>query len=86
MTNVLIIPLVFGVIDSAGPWLQEHAGFGWPSALGGAEYSIAFVFMCLGLGVGVYGSWVVDVVVSICDYLDIWCLTIKHPKGEKKTQ
>ncbi len=32
----------------------------------------------------------VDVIVTICDYLDIWCLTIKHPwTGEeeaKKTQ
>jgi len=27
----------------------------------------------------VYGSFVVDVIVTICDYLDIWCLTIKHP-------
>jgi ethanolaminephosphotransferase len=26
----------------------------------------------------------VDVIVSICDYLDIWCLTIKHPYNEKE--
>jgi hypothetical protein len=28
------------------------------------------------------------VIVSICDYLDIWCLTIKYRKeeGGKKTQ
>lgn len=37
------------------------------------------MFTCLGLAVGVYGSFVVDVIVTICDYLDIWCLTIKHP-------
>jgi ethanolaminephosphotransferase len=24
----------------------------------------------------------VDVIVTICDYLDIWCLTIKHPWNE----
>lgn len=24
----------------------------------------------------------VDVIVTICDYLDIWCLTIKHPYNE----
>lgn len=24
----------------------------------------------------------VDVIVTICDYLDIWCLTIKHPYHE----
>lgn len=22
-------------------------------------------------------------IVTICDYLDIWCLTIKHPWDEK---
>ncbi|KAF2757325.1 Choline/ethanolaminephosphotransferase [Pseudovirgaria hyperparasitica] len=93
MQNVLILPLLFGVLDSFGPVLQSFTAekgigggkLGWPSALG-EEYEVAFVFMCVGLGFGVYGSWVVDVIVTICDYLDIWCLTIKHPKGEKKTQ
>ncbi|KAH0399258.1 sn-1,2-diacylglycerol cholinephosphotransferas-like protein, partial [Aureobasidium melanogenum] len=79
MTNVLVLPLVFGVIDSLGPFVHEHAGFGWPSALGDGQYQVAFMFSCLGLAVGVYGSFVVDVIVTICDYLDIWCLTIKHP-------
>jgi ethanolaminephosphotransferase len=79
MTNVLVLPLVFGVTDSLGPFLHEHAGFGWPSALGDGQYQVAFMFSCLGLAVGVYGSFVVDVIVTICDYLDIWCLTIKHP-------
>lgn len=79
MTNVLVLPLLFGVIDSLGPFLQQHIGLGWPSALGDGQYQIAFMFSCLGLAVGVYGSFVVDVIVTICDYLDIWCLTIKHP-------
>jgi ethanolaminephosphotransferase len=79
MTNVLVLPLLFGVIDSLGPFLTEHIGLGWPSALGDGQYQIAFMFSCLGLAIGVYGSFVVDVIVTICDYLDIWCLTIKHP-------
>lgn len=77
--NVLGIPLAFGVIDGIGPYLQQYLGFGWPSALGGDVYQVAFMFMMLGTAVGVYGSFVVDVIVTICDYLDIWCLTIKHP-------
>ncbi|KAF3035479.1 hypothetical protein E8E12_007300 [Didymella heteroderae] len=77
--NVLIYPLIYGVIDSLGPWLQEHVGVGWPSALGDGVYQVAFVFMCLGLAVGVHGSFIVDVIWTICDYLDIWCLTIKYP-------
>ena len=54
----------------------------------------------LGMAIGVYGSFVVslsnprvqllltgnqvDVIVTICDYLDIWCLTIKHPWNEEE--
>lgn len=77
--NVLAIPLAYGVLDSLGPFLQRNIGFGWPSALGNDVYQVAFVFSCLGLALGVYGSFVVDVILAICDYLDIWCLTIKHP-------
>ena len=80
--NVLALPLAWGVVDALGPWLQARVGFGWPSALGGGVYQVAYMFLMLGLAVGVYGSFVVDVIVTICDYLDIWCLTIKHPYVE----
>ncbi|KAF5138217.1 putative CDP-alcohol phosphatidyltransferase class-I family protein C22A12.10 [Metarhizium anisopliae] len=80
--NVLSIPLACGVIDSLGPVLVKRFGIGWPSALGHDEYQVSFVFLILGIAFGVYGSFVVDVIVSICDYLDIWCLTIKHPYDE----
>ncbi|KAI9833300.1 MAG: hypothetical protein M1819_003695 [Sarea resinae] len=84
--NVLIAPLGFGVIDSLGEWLKGAVGFGWPSALGAGGYQVAFVFLALGLAFGVYGSFVVDVIFAICDYLDIWCLTIKHPYNEKEEE
>ncbi|KAK7748392.1 Phosphotransferase [Diatrype stigma] len=79
--NVLVLPLALGVIDSLGPVLQAHIGWasGWPSALGDGVYQVSFMFLMLGMAIGVYGSFVVDVIVTICDYLDIWCLTIKHP-------
>jgi ethanolaminephosphotransferase len=80
--NVLVVPLLAGLLDSVGPWLKEEIGYGWPSALGSDVYQVAFVFLCLGTAIGVYGSFVVDVIVAICDYLDIWCLTIKHPYHE----
>jgi len=86
-TNVMALPLIYGVVDSLGPWLQyetSHAWLGWPSALGDGVYQVAYMFCMLGLAVGVYGSFVVDVIVTICDYLDIWCLTIKHPWVEGK--
>lgn len=75
--NVLIIPLAWAVVDSLGPRLGL-----WPSALGDGTYQVAFVFLCLGFALGVYGSFVHDVITTICDYLDIWCLTIKHPYVE----
>jgi len=83
--NVLVLPLAWGVIDSLGPLLQYETSvswLGWPSALGDDVFQVAFMFSMLGMAVGVYGSFVVDVIVTICDYLDIWCLTIKHPYVE----
>ena len=91
--NVIALPLIYGIVDSFGPVLQEWVGLGWPTVLGEEVYQVAFIFTCLGLAVGIYGSFVVDVIVTICDYLDIWCLTIKHPNvaetekvGKKKTK
>jgi ethanolaminephosphotransferase len=77
--NVLTIPLFLGVMDSMGPVCQKYLGVGWPSALGHDVYQVSFMFMCLGTAMGVYGSFVIDVIYTICDYLDIWCLKIKHP-------
>lgn len=57
--NVLVIPLAFAVFDSLGPWLQEHIGIGWPSALGNDVYQVAYLFCMLGIAIGVYGSFVV---------------------------
>ena len=67
--NILVLPLIWAIIDSSGPIIQDYIGFGWPSALGEGVYQVAFMFSCLGLAVGVYGSFVVDVIVSICDFL-----------------
>ena len=67
--NVLALPLIYGVLDSLGPVLQRWLGIGWPSALGEDIYQVAFMFTCLGFAVGIYGSFVVDVIVTICDYL-----------------
>jgi ethanolaminephosphotransferase len=54
--NVLLVPLTFGVIDSLGP----HLGL-WPSALGNDVYQVAFMFMSLGIAVGMYGCF------AVCD-------------------
>ena len=97
MYNVLTMPLALAVMDSMSPLLGL-----WPSVLGYGTYQIAFVFCCVGLAVGVYGSFIVgswyscsdhsltisqyDIITTICDYLDIWCLTIKYPQNDKSEQ
>ena len=91
--NILALPLIYGVLDSLGPVLSENFGVGWPSSLGDGVYQVAFMFTCLGFAFGVYGTFVVDVIVTICDYMDIWCLRIKHsrtsesePQSARKTK
>ncbi|KAJ5692379.1 hypothetical protein N7462_001802 [Penicillium macrosclerotiorum] len=77
--NILLYPLALGVIDSAGPMF----GLWEAPVLGSETRQVMFVFGCLGLAVGIYGSFVFDVITTICDYIDIWCLTIKHPYVEE---
>lgn len=55
MYNVLTLPLALAVVDSLGPPVGV-----WPSALGFGTYQISYVFLCMGLGVGVYGSFIVS--------------------------
>ena len=55
MYNVLTLPLALAVFDSLGPVLKL-----WPSTLGYGTYQIAFLFSCVGLAVGVYGSFIVS--------------------------
>ncbi len=40
------------------------------------------VWFGFGTSVGVYGSFVMEVITEITTYLDIWCLSIKHKKIE----
>lgn len=54
-SNILLGPLALAVVDSAG------ALFGlWSNTLIGTIGQPAFVFLCLGLGLGIYGSFVVS--------------------------
>lgn len=74
MYNVLTLPLALAVLDSLGPAVGV-----WPSALGNGTYQIAFVFLCMGLGFGVYGSFVVSRFFSLCllgDGLEDWRIII----------
>lgn len=56
--NILLYPLVFGVIDSLGPLLHLWSAPILSEGVG----EVAFVWACLGLAVGTYGTFV----VSLC--------------------
>ena len=42
------------------------------------EYVLGSVLMAFGLSLGVYGGFVMDCIFTMCDYLDINCLTVKR--------
>ncbi|EEH34901.1 aminoalcoholphosphotransferase [Paracoccidioides lutzii Pb01] len=87
--NVLLLPLVVAVVDGvAGRVGLWESILGVENGDGEGLYQVAFLFMALGMAVGIYGSFVFDVITTICDYLDIWCLTIKHPyyEGAEKAE
>lgn len=71
--NILSLPLGLAVFDSLGPTLGL-----WPSVLGDGTYQIAFVFSCLGLAVGVYGSFVVSVLRSTALLLLLTCSIVRY--------
>ncbi|KAH0559303.1 hypothetical protein GP486_004186 [Trichoglossum hirsutum] len=68
---LLNAPLAAGVLAS------------WYGVQGTEDCAVASLWWLFGALVGIYAGFVADVVVSICDYLDIWCLSIKHPWVEE---
>jgi hypothetical protein len=50
------------------------------------EYVLASVLMAFGLSLGVYGGFVMDCIFTMCDYLDINCLTVKKKKTEQNVE
>lgn len=50
----------------------------------GPKEANIIVWLSLGTAIGVYASFIVDVISDITSHLDIWCLTIKHPQKEVK--
>lgn len=44
------------------------------------------VYVGLGLTLALYGTFVFEIIYDITDYLDIWALSIKHPKVSMKAE
>lgn len=75
--NVLLYPLALGVIDSAGAFFGLWAA----PVLGYGTGQVAFVFGCLGLAVGIYGSFVVCSLVfsPACNNVaDLECSPVRY--------
>lgn len=63
---ILLLPVVFALLVPQPHWTEQGV--------------TAFVWSQLGLAVGVYAGFVLDVITDITQHLDIWCLSIKYPK------
>lgn len=50
------------------------------------EYVLGSILMAFGLSVGVYGGFVMDCVFTMCDYLDINCLTVKKKLAQQTSE
>lgn len=46
----------------------------------------SLVYLALGSSASIYGFFVSELIVEITTYLDIWCLTIKHPKVTEESK
>jgi ethanolaminephosphotransferase len=81
--TVMLVPMVGGALLVNHPYLTiPGTSFGPISANFELWYLRAyFVFAAV-----VYGRWAHLVITSICDYLDINCLTIPRQTGEKNVK
>ncbi|KAG0302702.1 hypothetical protein BGZ98_007293 [Dissophora globulifera] len=71
--NVSFVPLLFGALNANLP------AFGF-ERLFGSHMEDIYLWSCLAVSAGAYAHFAINVVNDLCDYFDIWCFTIKHPK------
>ncbi|KAJ1675566.1 hypothetical protein EV182_001020 [Spiromyces aspiralis] len=72
--NRMHVPLFIGTANALFPAL-----FGADKPFDGAK-ELGLVYACLIYAAIQYGHFVLSVIDEICSYMDINCLTIKHPK------
>jgi ethanolaminephosphotransferase len=80
--NILFLPLLIGLADVyITPFFREYSllivAVNDREPYISGEYVLASVLMAFGLSLGVYGGFVMDCIYTMCDYLDINCLTVK---------
>ncbi|KAJ1988193.1 hypothetical protein H4R33_002525 [Dimargaris cristalligena] len=71
--NMMFIPILVGAVNA------NLAQRGLPHLFPLAQEHY-YVYFCVAYAVVVYLHFAMTVINQICQYLDIWCLTIKHKK------
>ncbi|KAG0274834.1 hypothetical protein BGZ95_009422 [Linnemannia exigua] len=71
--NISFVPLLFGAFNANLPVI----GF---ERLFGSHMENIYLWSCLAFSAAAYAHFAINVVNDLCDYFDIWCFTIKHPK------
>jgi len=70
--NRIYVPLLIGAINANLPSL-----FNKPSFFSG-QREIEFIYLCMLYAIGFYLYYSISVINEICQYFDMYCLTIKH--------
>ncbi|KAF9116568.1 hypothetical protein BGX27_001424 [Mortierella sp. AM989] len=73
MFNIAFLPLIIGALNANLPLLGIERVFG-------SHVEDMYLWSCLAFSAAAYAHFAINVVNDLCDYFDIWCFTIKHPK------
>ncbi|KAF9349418.1 hypothetical protein BGX26_012278 [Mortierella sp. AD094] len=73
MFNIAFLPLIIGALNANLPLLGLERIFG-------SHVENMYLWGCLAFSAAAYAHFAINVVNDLCDYFDIWCFTIKHPK------
>ncbi|KAF9959211.1 hypothetical protein BGZ70_008941 [Mortierella alpina] len=71
--NISFLPLLFGAVNANLPAIGLERLFG-------SHVEDIYLWSCLAFSAAAYAHFAINVVNDLCDYFDIWCFTIKHPK------
>lgn len=70
--NRIYVPLLIGALNANMPLLFNKAPFFQ------GQREVEFIYMCMVYAVGFYFYYSISVITEICNYFDIYCLSIKH--------
>ncbi|CAO3659866.1 unnamed protein product [Umbelopsis ramanniana] len=78
--NLMLIPLAIGCINANLPAIAGIEPFFQ------GKKELPYLWSCFAFSILVYAHFAISVINELCDYFDIWCLTIKHKKEGDQTK